>query len=341
MKCWAPIMFATLALSGCLDKTASPQEYEVPEFVEVKSEVSRLSGEDVVQLTAVLSNSSGVEYSGFSFGKSISDMLKMNAPLSNNVFTLQMSGLQADTEYRFYAWAGNGNSEIRSSLMVFKTNKEDVLEPVKPPVPPPQGEGVTISDSNFRKYLLGIADANSDGKIESDEAAAIDRMEFNTDEIENLDGIQYFTNLVSLVCQGSVWNGLLEELLVQQNTSLEYLDCSYNQIEMLRGSGSLRELVCRFNKLGSLDLRYSPSLTSLDCFGNILGELDLSPVPELEDLVCGMNAFETLDVSFCPALKFLDLTDSPLLKTVYVARGQTIETIIADNSIRFKYKDQQ
>lgn len=341
MKNRALILFATLALSGCLDKTATPQEYEVPEFVEVKSEVSRVSGEDVVQLTAVLSNSSGVEQSGFSFGKSLSDMLKMNAPLSKNSFTLQMSGLQADTEYRFYAWAGNGNSEIRSSLLVFKTNKEDVLEPVVPPTPPPQGEGITISDPVFRKYLLELADANSDGKIEADEAAAILSMEFNTDEIENLDGIQYFPNLKSLVCCGSVWNGLLEELLVQQNTALETLDCSYNRIEELRGSASLRKLVCRFNKLGTLDLRYSPSLTSLDCFGNSLEKLDLSPVPELEELVCGMNAFETLDVSCCHSLRLLDLTDSPMLKTVYVARGQTIETIIADNSIRFKYIDQQ
>lgn len=54
-----------------------------------------------------------------------------------------------------------------------------------------------------------------------------------------------------------------------------------------------------------------------------------------------MNAFETLDVSYCHSLRLLDLTDSPMLKTVYVARGQTIETIIADNSIRFKYIDQQ
>lgn len=154
MKNRALILFATLALSGCLDKTASPQEYEVPEFVEVKSEVSRVSGEDVVQLTAVLSNSSGVEQSGFSFGKSLSDMLKMNAPLSKNSFTLQMSGLQADTEYRFYAWAGNGNSEIRSSLLVFKTNKEDVLEP-GPSDPSSSGRGYHNQRPEFQEIPAG------------------------------------------------------------------------------------------------------------------------------------------------------------------------------------------
>ena len=45
------------------------------------------------------------------------------------------------------------------------------------------------------------------------------------------------------------------------------------------------------------------------------------------------------DVSDNLNLKLLDLSDSPHLKTVYVARGQKIQTIIAENSIEFKYKD--
>ena len=81
------------------------------------------------------------------------------------------------------------------------------------------------------------------------------------------------------------------------------------------------------------------NLKKLDCFGNGIVNLNLKPLKSLEELVCGMNSFQTLDVSDNLNLKLLDLSDSPYLKTVYVARGQKIQTIIAENSIEFKYKD--
>ena len=69
--------------------------------------------------------------------------------------------------------------------------------------------------------------------------------------------------------------------------------------------------------------------------------LDLYPLKELEELTCGMNSFKELDVSNNLKLKLLDLSDSPTLETVYVARGQKIENIIAENRINFKFIDQK
>ena len=102
---------------------------------------------------------------------------------------------------------------------------------------------------------------------------------------------------------------------------------------------SLKELNCRFNDMTNLNLNIVTHLKRLDCFGNKLSNLNLAKLQDLEELICGMNGFSTLDVSANSKLKVLDLSDSPFLNTVYVARGQKIETIIAENQINFKFKD--
>ena len=218
------------------------------------------------------------------------------------------------------------------------SNPEPDPEDPPGPVMPPEEVGITISDPNFRSYLMGLCDADSNGKIVADEADAISSITVCTDKVSTLDGIQYFRKLKNLDCCGSVWNGKLSSLALGSNVSLETVKCNYNHIAAISLPSSLSELECRFNKFASLGLSAAPHLKKLDCYGNDLGKLDLSALSELETLVAGMNSFKTIDVSNNLKLKYLDLYDSPDLEIVYVARGQRIAEFYVENNVQIKYK---
>ena len=361
--------FWVVLLSGCTlpDVTAPPQNV-VPEFTQVRYEAGVALGKGYADLSASLSSAGGVTVTGFMIGRDEVDLTFFPAELKDCDFSVRVDNLDNETDYCFYAKAGNGRNEIRTRLVWFKTeaggSSGDVpVEPEEPggddnsggnngdntdnpdpqdppgPVIPPEGVGLTISDKNFRTYLLGLCDADSDGKIVSDEADAVKEISVCTDNISTLDGIQYFRNLKNLDCSGSVWNGKLSSLALSSNVSLETVKCNYNQIASISLQSSLSALECRFNKFSSLALGSAPALKRLDCYGNELGELDLSALSELEYLVAGMNSFKTLDVSDNLKLKYLDLYDSPDLETVYVARGQRIAEFYVENNVQIKYKE--
>ena len=199
--------------------------------------------------------------------------------------------------------------------------------------------GITISDPLFLQYLLSLYDSDADGKLVNEEAEAVETISVCADGITTLDGVQYFRNLKSLDCCGSVWNGSLTSLALNRNTALEVLKCSYNQLTSISLPSSLIEMECRFNKFQTLNLSGVPHLKRLDCFGNRLENLDLSGLPELESLTAGMNSFRTLDVSGNPNLKVLDLSDSPDLEILYVAKGQRIEEMSVEYNVQIKYKE--
>ena len=366
--------FWVVLLAGCTltDVTAPPQNV-VPEFTQVRYEAGIALGMGYADLSASLSSANGVTVTGFMIGRDEVDLTFFPAKLKDCDFSVRVDNLDNETDYCFYAKAGNGRNEIRTRLVWFKTeaggssgdvpvepddpggednsgggdnsggnngDNTDNPDPQDPPEPemPPEGVGITISDKNFRAYLLGLCDADSDGKIVSGEADAVSAITVCTDNISTLDGIQYFRNLKNLDCSGSMWNGKLSSLALSSNASLETVKCNYNQLLSIALPSSLTEFECRFNKFSSLALGSAPALRRLDCYGNSLGELDLSALSELEYLVAGMNSFKTLDVSNNLKLKYLDLRDSPELETVYVARGQRFAKDV-ENNVQIKYKE--
>ena len=366
--CYA--FFASLFVGCSLPDVTAPPQNVVPEFTQLRYESGIALGKGYADLSASLSSANGVTTTGFMIGKNEVDLAFFPAELRDCDFSVRVDNLDNDTEYCFYAKAGNGRNEIRTRLVWFKTeaggdnsggdntggntgdnsggdnsgdnsggNPEPDPEDPPGPVMPPEGVGITISDPNFRSYLLSLCDADSNGKIVADEADAVSAITVCTDNISTLDGVQYFRNLKNLDCCGSVWNGKLSSLALGSNVSLETVKCNYNHIAAISLPSSLSELECRFNKFASLGLSAAPHLKKLDCYGNDLGELDLSALSELEYLVAGMNSFKTIDVSNNLKLNYLNLYDSPDLEIVYVARGQRIAEFYVENNVQIKYKE--
>lgn len=378
MKRYIILYFSILTLIACTSSESVPPEDATPEFIEVKYEAGVALDKGYATLSARLTTDNGITVSGFMIGRDEVDLAFFKAGIENCCFSVRVDNLETETEYCFYARVGNGLNEIRTRLIRFKTGAAGTSgteipdnpgedpgnpgeEPDNPgtgdsgndntgedntgkdnpgdPILPPDGVGITISDPLFLQYLLSLYDSDADGKLVNEEAEAVETISVCADGITTLDGVQYFRNLKSLDCCGSVWNGSLASLALNRNTALEVLKCSYNQLTSISLPSSLIEMECRFNKFQTLDLSGVPHLKRLDCFGNRLENLDLSGLPELESLTAGMNSFRTLDVSGNPNLKVLDLSDSPDLEILYVAKGQRIEEMSVEYNVQIKYKE--
>lgn len=158
-------------------------------------------------------------------------------------------------------------------------------------------------DANFQKYLSENVDTNKDGSLSAAERDAVTEINVQNARIKSLNGIQYFTQLVTLRC----YNNQLTKLDVSKNTQLKYLWCYNNQLTELDVSKNIQltAVVCWNNQLTKLDVSKNAKLTSLWCDSNQLTRLDVSKNTKLQSLHCDNNQLTKLDVSKNAQLEIL------------------------------------
>ncbi|MCR5346749.1 MAG: hypothetical protein K6E38_03150 [Fretibacterium sp.] len=189
-------------------------------------------------------------------------------------------------------------------------------------------------DEKFRQWVK--EEVAKGGDVLTDkQAAAVKELDvsfYGLYDISSLKGIEYFTALTSLRCDGNPiktldlsknkaleWlrcSGLgLTELNLSGVPALKTLDCSQNKLTKLNLSGNskLEILNCGSNQLTKLDLSDTPALSNIDCPDNKLTELNLSNTPALIHLNCGINKLTELDLSGSPALRALSCYDTGLM----------------------------
>ncbi|MDA7762447.1 hypothetical protein N8927_04590 [Crocinitomicaceae bacterium] len=160
------------------------------------------------------------------------------------------------------------------------------------------GQNVYIPDANFKAYLVGNSEINTNGdtEIQVSEATAFDGS-INCDflNISDLTGIESFNALIFLVCSGNQ----LTSLDVSQNSALLNLECAGNQLTSLDLSQNidLRGLDCHANQLTSLDVSQNVALEWLECDFNQLTCLDVSQNTALVEFNCESNQLTCLDIS--------------------------------------------
>lgn len=121
-------------------------------------------------------------------------------------------------------------------------------------------------DENFRNFLKKQT-YGTDGVLTATEISTITSLWVSYENIQDLQGIEYFTALTTLSCSGNQ----LTSLDVSKNISLRYLYCSNNQ-------------------LTSLDLSKNTALTSLDCYSNrIKGEAMDALIASLPTITSGSS----------------------------------------------------
>ena len=179
----------------------------------------------------------------------------------------------------------------------------------------------TFPDENFRNWVLSKS-YGEDGVLTDEEIAGVTKIELNTNDIQSLKGIEYFTELTWLLCINNplteidlskctklthlecAWTQITE-LDVSNNTALKVLYCQANQLTSLDVSKNteLAELSFNINQLASIDVSKNIALTKLFCSDNQLTELDVSKNTKLIQLGCSDNLLTSLDVSCCSELE--------------------------------------
>lgn len=149
-------------------------------------------------------------------------------------------------------------------------------------------------DANFRNWLLE-QDFGKDGRLTKAEISNIYTIDVNNKNINNLKGIEIFTNLAWLRCKYNQ----IKSLDISKNLSLTSLSCDDNQLTSLDVSKNtrLRDLSCSNNQLTNLDVSKNTLLESLLCSDNLLVTLNVSNNPKLDNLRCHNNKLSTIDVS--------------------------------------------
>ncbi|HEU0137507.1 MAG TPA: T9SS C-terminal target domain-containing protein, partial [Flavobacterium sp.] len=181
---------------------------------------------------------------------------------------------------------------------------------------------INIPDSAFKSLLLGagdeypnlarnsegtpiVIDANNDGEIQIVEALAVWKIEFHfpANPISTMEGIQHFTNLRTLICNGAGINVLPLDGL----TNLTELECGANDILSLDLSDctALRILHCHSNSISALDLTMFPLLEMVTCSDNQLQSLQVHGLANLTYLACSVNELSVLSLAGLTALESL------------------------------------
>lgn len=207
-----------------------------------------------------------------------------------------------------------------------------------------------IPDPVFLDYCrrqMGTWDRNKDGKLYTDEAAAvttIDAANIYGSTIHSLKGIEYFTGITYLDCSLNNLTSLdvskntrltelycnnnvrLSSLIISEYTVLRFLNCSSCMLSSLDVSKCTRlvDLSCFFNELTSLDVSKCTNLNTLDVDGNELTSLDLTRNRALRGLICSNNQLTSLNLSACTVLSSLDVDGNGLISLDLSKNGELI-----------------
>lgn len=139
-------------------------------------------------------------------------------------------------------------------------------------------QNVNIPDANFKAYLVGNGNINTNGdaEIQVTEATAFTgQINCNSQNISDLTGVEAFTALTQLWC----WGNSISALDVSQNTALTSLRCNDNSISTLDVSQNtaLVLLGCQQNSLSSIDISQNPSINEFYChYSPLLSEVNVA-----------------------------------------------------------------
>lgn len=193
---------------------------------------------------------------------------------------------------------------------------------------------IQFSDPNFKcaliNYHLTPIDRNKDGEISREEALKTTRLDLYVSNvinscggtITNLEGIQYFTNLRSLVAP----NNDITYADLSRNINLENINFRNNSLLniILGNNTSLEILKLSGNQLTKTDVSKNIGLTYLELNNNTLTAIDVSKNTLINSLYLNNTLITSLDARNC-SLKTLRIDNSPNIKRALLT-GQPFMT---------------
>lgn len=236
--------------------------------------------------------------------------------VSESMYTLAVSNVIRN---------GNVTITINKSGYEFKPNVKDVGVFRQPPIinkpfikAVEQATGVTFVKNETGDVLV----FQNKELIEN-----ITKLDIQSKELENLNGIEHFTKLVELNCS----NNKLLELNFSANVKLVKLDVSKNntlRYVLLLHNLELEEFRAAFTDAGSTDLSKNVKLKHVDIQQASAGSsVSFAQNPLLEYLDCSKNSSDNIDVSANTKLKYLNCA-SNFIRDINVTKNVELTTLV-------------
>ena len=165
-----------------------------------------------------------------------------------------------------------------------------------------------VPDKNFEQALIQLGlDHELDHKVLTTSISGVVNLDVSSKDIQNLDGIEDFTNLESL----NVNNNHLSGIDLTNNTALDNLDASFTALKAidLTKNTALKSLNVNNNNLRSIDLTKNTALENLNINFNDLSSINLTINIALLNLDCSNNR----DLHFTSGLTELDVSQNTSL----------------------------
>lgn len=180
-------------------------------------------------------------------------------------------------------------------------------------------EAPVFPDENFKKYVYDNFDTNRDGFLSRSEVVSITSINVNTDDIESLSGIEYFSNLTSLDCSGSFFsreNGPTGKIVE--------LDCSNNL--------QLNKLICNRTAICSINIEENKQLFWVEINDSNLTSISIGQKPALSSLYIINNPISEIDLSSCERLSRLEIEGCEL-STLILPKSSLLYLNVANNNL--------
>lgn len=172
--------------------------------------------------------------------------------------------------------------------------------------------GVEINQTNFPdeifRNIVKTFDTSGNGWLSDSEIENTQTIDATNRDINNLKGIEYFTELRVLYAYGNN----LTTLDVSQNKELVMLNCGENQ-------------------LTNLDVSQNTKLVGLYCYSNQITSLDFSMLKELDSASFGYNKLTELDFTENPVIRVIYCQNNNLKKLV-IGQNETITLLMCNNN---------
>lgn len=169
-----------------------------------------------------------------------------------------------------------------------------------------------VPDNNFEQKLIDLGFDNVlDDSVLTININSIQSIDLNFSNIVDLTGIQGFTSLEYLNCEGN----LISSIDLSNNNNLTYLNLSKTYIDTLdlTNNTHLEDLVFdNGNQFTSLDVSNCLVLESIHCTYNNLNSIDVSNLPSLRFLYCQDGYISNINVSNCPILSAINCSGNSL-----------------------------
>lgn len=125
----------------------------------------------------------------------------------------------------------------------------------------------------------------------------------------------------------------LTELDLSKNTKLRFLNCINNNISLFSLPGTLEQIACWDNPLGSIDVSGMLNLVDLACANTGLTRLDVTHNPKLLRLAFNDNDIQHIDLSGNPLLEELSCWNCALRSLVLSNNPRLVMVICWGNQI--------